>query len=94
MALESFQGQWNVEDRMEDEAAEMVSRRGAAGSDRDLGSRLREARHILQDRRWRPAGTDACLARNSKTGMRMENWVRRSVQISLGVAVGRGGRYT
>ena len=32
---------------------------------------------------------DACLARRSKTGMRLENRVHREVQISLRVASGR-----
>ena len=37
---------------------------------------------------------DACLARRSKTGMRVENWVRRVVQLSLRDRRGGGGRDT
>ena len=37
---------------------------------------------------------DACLARQSNTGMRVENWVQRAVQISFMVADGRGGQDT
>ena len=37
---------------------------------------------------------DACLARRSNTGMRVENWVQRVVQLSLKVADGRGIRDT
>ena len=66
---------------------------GATGADRDMGSRSRAARQRLYDRRWRPAGLGACLARRSKTGIRVENWVQRAVQISLRVVDGRGGRY-
>ena len=39
-------------------------------------------------------GEDACLARQSKTGMRVENRVQRAVQLSQRVADGRGGRDT
>ena len=35
---------------------------------------------------------DACLARHSKTRMRVQNWVERVVQLSLRVADGREGR--
>ena len=35
-----------------------------------------------------------CLARQSKTGTREENRVRREVQLSIGVADGRGSQYT
>ena len=37
---------------------------------------------------------DACLARLSKTGMRVENWVKRAVQIHQRVVDGRGSRDT
>ena len=39
-------------------------------------------------------GTEACLDRRPKTGMRAENRVQRPVQISLRVTDGRGGQYT
>ena len=48
----------------------------------------------MKDRWWRPEGMDAFLYRWSKTGLRVENWVRRAVQLSLRVADGRGGRDT
>ena len=35
-----------------------------------------------------------CLTRKSKTGAREENWVQIAVQLSLGVADGRGSQYT
>ena len=79
-------------DRTGDEAAETGLWIRAAGADRNLGSRLWVTRQRLQDGRWRPAGMDACLDRRSKTGMRVENKVRRAVQISLRVADGRGIR--
>ena len=66
---------------------------GATGDDRDMGSTSRAARQRLYDRRWRPAGMDTCLARRSKTGIRVGNWVQRAVQISLRVVHGMGGRY-
>ena len=34
-----------------------------------------------------------CLARQSKTGTREDNRVRRAVQLSIGVADGRGSQY-
>ena len=37
---------------------------------------------------------DACLAWQSKTVTRVENWVQRVVQISLRVEDGRGGQDT
>ena len=39
-------------------------------------------------------GTEACLARQSNTGTREENRVQRAVQLSIGVADGRGSQYT
>ena len=36
---------------------------------------------------------EACLVRQSKTGTREDNRVRRTLQISLRVADGRGGQY-
>ena len=72
----------------------MVSRRGTAGDDKDLGSRLRAARQQVQDGRWIPMGMDICLVTRSKTGIRVENRVQRGVQISLRVADRRGGWYT
>ena len=42
----------------------------------------------MQDGQCGPEGMDACLARRSKTGMRVENWVQRAVQISLRVMGG------
>ena len=48
----------------------------------------------MQDGWWRPAGMDDCLARRSKTKMRLENRVQRAVYISQRVEDGRGGRYT
>ena len=39
-------------------------------------------------------GMEAYLARQSKTEIREDNKVRRVVQISFGVADGRGGQYT
>ena len=35
----------------------------------------------------------AYLDSQTKTGIRVENWVQRAVQISLRVVDGRGGRY-
>ena len=37
---------------------------------------------------------DVCLDRKSKKEMRVENFVRRAVQLSLRVADGRGGQDT
>ena len=48
----------------------------------------------VQDGWWRPAGMDACLVRRSKTGMRVEIWVQRAVQLSLRVTDGRRSRDT
>ena len=48
-------------------------------------------RQKVQDGQWRPAVIDACLARQSKNGMRMENRVQRAVQLSQRVVDGRGG---
>ena len=36
----------------------------------------------------------SCLDRRSKTGTKVENWVRRGVRLSLRVVDGRGGQYT
>ena len=36
---------------------------------------------------------EACLLRRYNTGTREDNRVRRAVQLSLGVADGRGGQY-
>ena len=78
---------------MGEKAEEMGMWHRVTGDDRDMGSRSRAARQRVQYRRWRPAGMDTCLARRSKTGIRVENWVQRAVQISLRVVDGRGGRY-
>ena len=67
-------------------------RRRATGNNSDLGSRSRAARQRVQDGRWRPKLMDACLTRQTKTRMRVENLVRIAVQISLSVAYGRGGK--
>ena len=75
------------------EASETGSRNRAAGDDRELGIRARAARHRVQYGWWRLAGMDYCLARWSKTGMRVENRVQRAVQLSIRVAYGRGFRY-
>ena len=72
----------------------MESWRGAAGANSDLGIRLRAAIQRVQDRQWRPAGTDTCLARCSKTRMRAEKWVQIAVHLSLPVVDKRGGQYT
>ena len=64
-----------------------------AGANMYLGSRSRAARQRVQDGQWRPAEMDACLARRSKTGMRVKNQVRRVVNISIRVADGRGSQY-
>ena len=37
---------------------------------------------------------DACFARRSNTGTRVENWLQRAVQVSLRVTDGRGSRDT
>ena len=37
---------------------------------------------------------EACLDRQPKNGTREDNRVQRAVQLSLGVADGRGGQYT
>ena len=68
----------------------MGSQCGAAGADRYLRSRLGAARQRVQYGRWMPAVMDACLARWSKTGTSMGNWVKRAVQISQRVVDGRG----
>ena len=39
------------------------------------------------------SGMEACLDRQSKTGTREDNRVRRAVQLILGVAYGRGSKY-
>ena len=39
-------------------------------------------------------GIEDCLARRSKTLTRVENWLQRAVQLSIGVAYGRGSQYT
>ena len=67
---------------------------GAAGSDRDLGSRLGEARQREEERAVEDSGTEACLNRRSKTGRREDNRVRRAVLLSMGVVDGRGIQYT
>ena len=67
---------------------------GLQGLIGNWGGRSRAARKRVKDGRWRPAGTDTCLARRSKTRMSVENRVQRAVFISLRVAVRRGGRYT
>ena len=38
-------------------------------------------------------GMEACLARRTKTGTGVKNWVRRAVQLSLRVSGGRGSQY-
>ena len=68
----------------------MGSRSVDAGEDKDLGSRSRAARQRVQYGQCRPAGMYACLVRRPKTGIRVENRVRRAVQISIRVADGRG----
>ena len=77
---------------MGEEATETGSRRGDAGADRYLGSSSRATRQQVQDRRWRLAGIDAYLAWRSKTGMRVGNWVRREVHLSIRVVYGKGSR--
>ena len=79
---------------MGDDMAETSSRRGDAGADRDLGIRSREARQRVKEGWRRLVGMDACLVRRPKTGMRVENWLRRAVQISLRVEDGMGSRET
>ena len=54
---------------MGDKAAEMGPRRRDPGTDRNLGSRLREARQQVKEGWWSPEGMDAFLARHSKTEM-------------------------
>ena len=49
-------GQKKGGDHTGDEAAKTGSWRGGVGANRDLGSRLREARQRVQDGRWRPVG--------------------------------------
>ena len=56
--------------------------------------RLRASRQKLQDGRCRTEGMYACLARHSKTGARVENWVLRAVYPSIRVADGRRSRDT
>ena len=72
----------------------MGSCSGAAGAYRDLGSRLRSARQQVQDGRWRTMGVATCLTRRSKTGVRVENWLKIVVQLRQSVADGRGGQDT
>ena len=48
-----------------------------SGANRDLMNRLRAERQLVQGGRWRPAGTDACLDRQSKTRMSVLNRVQR-----------------
>ena len=60
--------------KMAEEAAETGSQRGAVGTKRDLGSRLRVARQRAQDERWRPAGVDACSG-----GQAIQNQQRRGI---------------
>ena len=68
--------------------------RGAAGSDRDLGSRLRAESQRVQDGRWKLEGMSDCLAMRPKTGMRVENRVQIVVQICQRMADGKGGQDT
>ena len=93
-AIESHQGKKKGDNLTGDEAEETGSWRRSEGVDRDLGGRSRASRQRLQDGQWRPTGIDACLARRSKTIIRVENRVQRAVQLSLRVADGMGGRYT
>ena len=50
----------------------MFLRSGNVGANREMGSRSRAARQRVQDRRWKPAGMDACFVRRAKTGIRVK----------------------
>ena len=78
---------------MGDETAELGSWSGAAGADRELGSRLRAARQQVQDGRRRLAVWKIFWSGGPRPERGWEIGYKRELQLSLRVADGRGSQY-
>ena len=58
------------------------------------GEQVEGCKTEIAGRAVEASGVEASFVKQSKTGTREENMVRRAVHLSLGVADGRGSQYT